>query len=1266
MLTLRTAIGLTQAALAEYLGVSRHAVGEWEAGNSYPKPNHLKQFIALAVKQQAFPVGHEEDDIRSLWRGARQKVLLDEVWLASLLQPSAANAHTYAIKTGEGTSNYSPAATTGSRIEWGDVLAAPTFYGREWELSLLTEWVVEERCHVVSILGLGGIGKSALAVRLMHQLAQRFDVVIWRSVRNAPFCQALIDDCLQVLAPQALGQIPDEPEMPEASEGNARLEQRLGLLLEHLRSKRVLLVLDNLETLLEEGDETGSLRAGYEDYGELLRQVAEAAHQSCLLFTSREKPGDLVLLEGTRSPVRALRLARLDAEACAQLLADANVKGTGLERAQLIDTYTGNPLALKIVAQTVVDLFDGEIAPFLQQETLIFGGVRELLAQQFNRLSPLEQSIMFWLAIMREPVTFDELRAVVVTPVPRVQLLEAVEALRRRSLIERGQQPGSFTLQSVVLEYVTARLVAETSHEIEPGFPAHAREGQVVRLIEHSLTTALAPEYVRQTQERLIVAPVLEHLRVQSASPQPQQSTLEERIKTRLDEFRALMEDAQGYGPANLVALLLQQRGHLRGVDLSGLALRGVYFQGVGMQGSSLAGATIRDCVFTETLDAILSVAVSGDGSYLATCSMQGDVRLWSSSDYTLQRSWRDPSEHTDAFALSPDGTAMAAANWTWILRLWDIRRSALIWSSVPQSGTTTDMLFTADGRVIATTCMDRAVRLWDAQTGRLLRQLQHPEKARRAELRAISCSPDGHWLASGDAEGAIYLWELSGTEEPPLIKSIAEHTQMVNGLAFAPDSRTLASASRDGSVKLWEIPSGRLQATMPGEHGPQRRVAWSPDGRILAFGGQDQVIWLWDVEQGRYRGVLHGHTAMLKGLAFTPDSVAGSERLLSGSDDGTLRLWDVRSGRCIHVIQGYTLAVRSARWSPDGTRLASASSDNVVTIYDVSDLRGANGAGPPPQRLLHGHRRLISGLAWSPDGHRLASSDIDNVIRIWDTASGACLETFGHPSDPNNIFWGLDWSPDGRWLAAGSPQWGVLLWDMQGSRQPGFRQRNGREPGSDKTTPDERLARQWGEGAEGVAWSPDGTRLGVWTSAGNICVWDTQDGVLLQRLVPEYNEITSFAWSPDGRMLAAIGMSAQEAGFFVWDVQSGERVYSVTGSTDSFFTLTWGSHDMIVVGCIDGRLRWWNIASGVCVKVDDGHPGAAVVDLQRSPDGTKVVSCGYDGTIMLWDPQTKEHLQTVRRDRPYERLDITGIRGLTQAQKATLRELGAIERETC
>jgi hypothetical protein len=142
-------------------------------------------------------------------------------------------------------------------------------------------------------------------------------------------------------------------------------------------------------------------------------------------------------------------------------LAEKEVAGSVADQARLIEAYAGNPLALNLTAQTIVDLFAGEIAPFLEQGEVVFGGVRKLLDEQYARLADLEQMVLHWLAMVREPVTLSELRALLVMPRPSGELLEAVDRLRCRSLIEHGQHPGSFTLQPVVQEYMTTRLAGE-------------------------------------------------------------------------------------------------------------------------------------------------------------------------------------------------------------------------------------------------------------------------------------------------------------------------------------------------------------------------------------------------------------------------------------------------------------------------------------------------------------------------------------------------------------------------------------------------------------------------------------------------------------------------------------------------------------------------------------------------------------------------------------------------------------------------------------
>src|SRR5258708_7881387 len=162
MLALRTSLGLTQAGLAQRLRVSVRAIRGWEAGSSYPKAPHLQHVITLAVQRQAFPPGREVEEIRALWQAAHQKVFLDEQWLATLLGRSRPSLELVAPRPSASVparSSVPARAAPGPRVEWGEALDVPGFYGREQDLAQLSQWVLQERCRVVSVLGIGGIGK---------------------------------------------------------------------------------------------------------------------------------------------------------------------------------------------------------------------------------------------------------------------------------------------------------------------------------------------------------------------------------------------------------------------------------------------------------------------------------------------------------------------------------------------------------------------------------------------------------------------------------------------------------------------------------------------------------------------------------------------------------------------------------------------------------------------------------------------------------------------------------------------------------------------------------------------------------------------------------------------------------------------------------------------------------------------------------------------------------------------------------------------------
>jgi WD40 repeat protein/transcriptional regulator with XRE-family HTH domain len=1212
ILQLRTKIGLTQAKLAALLGVSRRAVGEWEAGKSYPKAERLKQLIEFGIKQRAFPSGHEAEAIREIWAAAHQKMLLDELWLTSLLK-SSLPLHSSPLAQMREESTHDPAGRTrpasdGPLTDWDQAFTVSGFYGREQELAQLTQWVLQERCQVVSLLGMGGIGKSTLAIQAMHRLAPHFDTVIFRPLRNAPSCEELLDDCLLVLVPQHLRMVP------------ASLEERFSLLMDHLRTSHTLLVLDNLESLLEAGNIQGHLRPGFEGYERLLHLLAETAHRSCLLLTSREKPTVLRPLEGRHSQVRSLRLTGLDSAACEQLFTENDIEGTPQERQRLAEAYAGNPLALKIVTETITDLFGGHTGQFLAVDTLIFGNIADLLQEQFARLSPLEQTVLYWLAIVREPVTFHDLLSILFPPLSQGSVMAAIDSLRRRSLIEPGQRQGTFTLQSVVLEYVTSVLVARIAQEIQQPLSPPFK-----LFIAHGLEQADAPEYVRLAQERLLLTPILHNLQ----QTYGRIAEVEEQLLRLLDLLRKRAEHAQGYGPTNLLALLRLQRGHLRGLNLSHLVIRGAYLRGVEMQDTSLARAILHGTAFSEAFGAIWSVAISSTGQYWAAGTWRGEVHIWSLEGQRLHLSWQAHTENTFTLAFSPDECLLATGGWDGAVKLWDLQSGALLWTWWRREAIFS-VAFSPDGHMLASSGDDAMIQIQDIPSGKPVQTLANQGGA----VFSVAWSPDGTILAGGCLDGSIQLWQLQEGQPATHLKALAGHTHWVHGLAISPDGTRLASASRDATVKVWHIATGAVEQTLTGHTQKVYAVAWSPNGQYVASASFDKIIYLWDIRQHRYRVTLHGHTAAIHSLAFTPHS----NRLVSGSEDSTLRVWDVSSGQCIRSIEGYAISFYDLSWSPDGQLLASAGSDVQVTLWDTtSELR---------HRELCGHNWLVHGVAWSPDGQLLASCGWDNAIRLWEPATGNCLGILQDPEHSDVLFHSIAWSPDGQLLASGTYRHGLKMWDMHTHTCSQIEQTH------------QTVLRR-------VAWHPDGSRIVSGSDDGYIAMWNTLDGSLQLLLPGHHGIVASVAWSPDGQLLASAGGGRDRGELFLWNMSSGERVQELAGHRSLVWAMTWSpDRQQLISGDNDGLLRWWNIQNGQCIHVQAAHQGA-VRSLKISPQGHRFASCGTDGTIKIWDWHSGEHLRTLRYERPYERLDISRVRGLTAAQKSALLTLGAVENAT-
>ncbi len=271
----------------------------------------------------------------------------------------------------------------------------------------------------------------------------------------------------------------------------------------------------------------------------------------------------------------------------------------------------------------------------------------------------------------------------------------------------------------------------------------------------------------------------------------------------------------------------------------------------------------------------------------------------------------------------------------------------------------------------------------------------------RSSELEAIVPTARVVVLECGSVERTARLWEFNSGGQLTFLtgpnsavtgswwegaQPIARHllsNRIVTALSWSSDETVLASGLSDRTVRLWERGSGRQLACLIGHEGGVTALSWTGDGQVLASGSFDRTVRLWERDSGRQLACLTGHESPVYALSWSSDG----RELASGSSDRTVRLWERGSGRQLACFTGHEGVVNALSWTCDGQVLASGSSDRTVRLWERGSGRQL--------ACLTGHKSLVYALSWTGDGQVLASGSFDRTVRLWERDSGrqlACL----------------------------------------------------------------------------------------------------------------------------------------------------------------------------------------------------------------------------------------------------------------------------------
>lgn len=623
------------------------------------------------------------------------------------------------------------------------------------------------------------------------------------------------------------------------------------------------------------------------------------------------------------------------------------------------------------------------------------------------------------------------------------------------------------------------------------------------------------------------------------------------------------------------------------------------------------------------------AVAMTDDGALLAVTG-RDSIELREVGG-RLVRTLRTGRSVMGPFAFSPDGKLLAQGNEVGDdVVLWDVATGTSLrrlpspkGSRVLGGSVVSWLCYSPDGQLVARVRSGYGVvDLWSVADGALVRtfdRLRHP----------IAFSPDGRLLAAGSDEG-LGLWDpRSGERVRALPHDRRQHSlrDSRSSVAFSPDGVVVA-ATIDGAAHLWTVASGEPLRTIRRADGELRGYAglellrFSADGqRLIAGGTKDpqlrSFVSAWDVSTGalvgevRFQGYL---TDLAGSRAEGPIVALLSGRLLTGGGRSGVRLLEASPEGLRLTPPGAGGSILSTAFTPDGRRLAAASVDGTVTLWDVAARR--------PERRLEGHQGVVVSLAISTDGTRLASGSFGapserEPLRLWDASTGqplwqqelagqsvrsvafspdgatlACAATgsgaavtscsvTAWSAAERTLSWRRDLptegvsylavaaSPDGRTLAVATKEAVTLLALASGEPLHRFPLEDGE-------------GHPWKGGRVGLAFSPDGALLAV--AQGAVVLYDLPGRRPVKRFGGDARLSSAVAFSPDGALLA-----------------SAANVEDSPGRMG-----------------VPGAVELWDLAGACLRRTFEGHEDK-VWTVAFSPDGRLLASGGADMTVLLW-----------------------------------------------
>ena len=492
------------------------------------------------------------------------------------------------------------------------------------------------------------------------------------------------------------------------------------------------------------------------------------------------------------------------------------------------------------------------------------------------------------------------------------------------------------------------------------------------------------------------------------------------------------------------------------------------------------------------------SVAVTPNGAFVVSASEDGTLEVWEISSGRHVRSFAGHADLVRAVAVTRDGTRIISASEDGTLKEWELASGEELRTFTGHALAVNAVVCSSNGRLAISASDDKTLKVWELERGGVLRTLE----GHTGDVTGVAMAPKGGVVVSASKDKTLKVWEL---ESGQVLHTLEGHTRDVTGVAVTPDGRLAVSASDDDTLKVWELESGRELHTLEG-HAEVNEVTVTPDGRWVISASKDSTLKVWELSASHQLRRIAGHDGAVTGVAVTPNGHLG----VSASGDGTLKVWDLSSGLERHTLAGHSSSVTGVAVTPDGCLAVSASVDKTLKIWNLS-------SGLEVQ-TLQGHTWGVTAVAVTQDGHFIVSASGDKTLKVWERSSGQVRHTLvGHASNVT----GVTVTRDARWAISTSEDTTLGLWDLADP------QRGLMLAGHTNTV-------------TAVAVTLDGHLAVSASEDTTLKVWDLAKKRAIRTLTGHTKPVNGVAVTPDGRLAIS---TSEDATLKVWDLATGQPI---------------------------------------------------------------------------------------------------------------------------